>query len=134
MLGQAEHLKACVRAKVEHPFRVLKWQFGFTKVHYKEMAKNTAQLMTLFAMSNLWMAKGMSAPAVRSEATMRHQKAGNSSHSGSQFDEMMIRVSSDSFLAISNQQSAQCHAASAASRRAISRRKCFSAGVTMATK
>jgi len=54
---QAEKLKASVRAKVEHPFRVIKCQFGFTKVRYKGLAKNTAQLVTLFALSNLWMAR-----------------------------------------------------------------------------
>jgi IS5 family transposase len=54
---QIEKLKASVRAKVEHPFRVIKCQFGFTKVRYKGLAKNTAQLMTLFALSNLWMAR-----------------------------------------------------------------------------
>ena len=47
----------CVRAKVEHPFRVIKCQFGFTKVRYKGLAKNTAQLIILFALSNLWMAR-----------------------------------------------------------------------------
>jgi len=57
LLDKAEQLKASVRAKVEHPFRVIKCQFGFTKVRYKELAKNTAQLMTLFALSNLWMAR-----------------------------------------------------------------------------
>ena len=56
-LDQAEKLKARVRAKVEHPFRVIKCQFGFTKVRYKGLAKNTAQLVTLFALSNLWMAR-----------------------------------------------------------------------------
>ena len=57
LLEQAEKLKASVRAKVEHPFRVIKCQFGFTKVRYKGLAKNTAQLITLFALSNLWMAR-----------------------------------------------------------------------------
>ena len=57
LLDQAEQLKASVRAKVEHPFRILKCQFGFTKVRYKGLAKNTAQLVTLFALSNLWMAR-----------------------------------------------------------------------------
>jgi IS5 family transposase len=52
-----EKVKASVRAKVEHPFRVLKCQFGFTKVRYKGLAKNTAQLLTLFALGNLWMAR-----------------------------------------------------------------------------
>ena len=52
-----EKTKASVRAKVEHPFRVIKCQFGFTKVRYKGLAKNTAQLLTLFALGNLWMAR-----------------------------------------------------------------------------
>ena len=56
-LEKAEQMKASVRAKVEHPFRVIKCQFGFTKVRYKGLAKNTAQLVTLFALSNLWMAR-----------------------------------------------------------------------------
>ena len=54
---QAEQLKASVRAKVEHPFRVIKRQFGYVKVHYRGLAKNTAQLITLFALSNIWMAR-----------------------------------------------------------------------------
>lgn len=47
-----------IRAKVEHPFRVIKCQFGFVKVHYRGLKKNTAQLFTLFALSNLWMVRG----------------------------------------------------------------------------
>lgn len=46
-----------VRAKVEQPFRVIKCHFGLTKVRYKGLAKNTAQLITLFALSNPWMAR-----------------------------------------------------------------------------
>jgi IS5 family transposase len=53
----AERHKASVRAKVEHPFRVIKHQFGYLKVRYRGLMKNTAQLMTLFALSNLWMAR-----------------------------------------------------------------------------
>jgi IS5 family transposase len=52
-----ERCKASIRAKVEHPFRVLKRQFGYTKVRYRGLAKNTAQIVTLFALSNLWMAR-----------------------------------------------------------------------------
>ena len=44
-------------AKVEHPFRVIKRQFGFTKVRYRGLKKNTLQLKTLFALSNLWMVR-----------------------------------------------------------------------------
>jgi IS5 family transposase len=52
-----ERWKASVRAKVEHPFRVLKRQFGYAKVRYRGLAKNTSQIVTLFALSNLWMAR-----------------------------------------------------------------------------
>ena len=54
---QIEQMKASVRAKVEHPFRVVKRQFGFTEVRYRGLAKNTAHIVTLFALSNLWMAR-----------------------------------------------------------------------------
>ncbi len=56
-LRKIEKAKAQVRAKVEHPFRVIKRQFGYTKVRFRGLAKNTAQLVTLFALSNLWMAR-----------------------------------------------------------------------------
>ncbi|MDT4852931.1 hypothetical protein FQZ97_871840 [compost metagenome] len=46
-----------MRAKVAHPFRVIKRQFGYTKVRLQGLTKNTAQLVTLFALSNLWMAR-----------------------------------------------------------------------------
>jgi IS5 family transposase len=52
-----EKMKTSIRAKVEHPFRVIKQQFGFSKVRYRGLAKNTAQIVTLFALSNLWMAR-----------------------------------------------------------------------------
>ena len=53
-----EEIKAEVRAKVEHPFRVIKRQFGFVKVRYRGLRKNTAQLVMLFALFNLWMVSG----------------------------------------------------------------------------
>ncbi len=52
-----EHRKASVRAKVEHPFRVIKRQFGLLKVRFRGLDKNTSHLLTLFALSNLWMAR-----------------------------------------------------------------------------
>ncbi|MFC6478861.1 IS5 family transposase [Pseudomonas asuensis] len=52
-----EYCKAQVRAKVEHPFRVIKRQFGYVNVRFRGLMKNTAQLTTLFALSNLWMAR-----------------------------------------------------------------------------
>jgi len=54
---KAEKLKASVRAKVEHPFRVVKQQFGYAKARYRGLAKNTARLTMLFALSNLWMVR-----------------------------------------------------------------------------
>jgi IS5 family transposase len=48
---------AMVRAKVEHPFRVLKRQFGHMKTRYRGLAKNRAQLFTLFALGNLFLVR-----------------------------------------------------------------------------
>jgi hypothetical protein len=56
-LVKREKSKARIRAKVEHPFRVIKCQFGWAKVRFKGLAKHTAHLFTLFALSNLWMAR-----------------------------------------------------------------------------
>jgi len=57
LTDQVERIKASIRAKVEHPFRVIKRQFGHVKVRYRGLAKNTAQLHTLFALANLWMVR-----------------------------------------------------------------------------
>jgi IS5 family transposase len=54
---RAERLKAQIRARVEHPFHVIKNLFGHRKVRYKGLKKNTAQLFTLFALANLVIAK-----------------------------------------------------------------------------
>jgi IS5 family transposase len=54
---ELERLQAQVRAKVEHVFHVVKNLFGFRKVRYRGLAKNTAQLHTLFALANLVLAK-----------------------------------------------------------------------------
>lgn len=54
---QIEKLKASVRAKVEHPFHVVKNLFGHKKARYRGLAKNAAQLMTLFGLANLMIAK-----------------------------------------------------------------------------
>ena len=57
LLEDLERTKARIRAKVEHPFRVIKRQFGHVKVRYRGLMKNTQQLFTLFALSNLWMVR-----------------------------------------------------------------------------
>jgi hypothetical protein len=54
-----ETRKAKIRARVEHPFRVVKRQFGHVRGRYRGLVKSTAQLMTLFALSSLWMARGL---------------------------------------------------------------------------
>src|SRR5574337_1621290 len=46
-----------VRSWVEHLFRVIKRQFGCTKVRYKGLAKNAAQVFTLIGLSNLYLAR-----------------------------------------------------------------------------
>jgi IS5 family transposase len=58
MQEQLEQVKSKIRAKVEYPFRVIKHQFGHIKVRYRGLRKNTQQLHTLFALANLWMARG----------------------------------------------------------------------------
>lgn len=57
LLRQLESLKASIRSKVEHPFHIVKNLFHFRKVRYKGLAKNTAQLHTLFGLANLVIAK-----------------------------------------------------------------------------
>jgi len=57
LLEQAERIKASIRAKVEHPFHVVKNLFGHRKTRYRGLAKNTAQLHTLFALANLLLAR-----------------------------------------------------------------------------
>jgi len=57
VLESIEKLKASVRAKVEHPFHVVKNLFKMRKVRYRGLAKNTAQLYTLFGMANLVLVK-----------------------------------------------------------------------------
>ena len=52
-----EQTKASIRAKVEHPFRIIKQQFGFTKTRYRGMAKNNNQLNIMFALANLYLCR-----------------------------------------------------------------------------
>jgi IS5 family transposase len=46
-----------IRAKVEHVFRVLKCQFGYRKVRYRGIDENGAQVFTLPALANLFLAR-----------------------------------------------------------------------------
>jgi IS5 family transposase len=55
--AQFETIKAQVRAKVEHPFRIIKQQFGYSKVRYRGLQKNTSRLFVLSAFANLLLCK-----------------------------------------------------------------------------
>jgi IS5 family transposase len=63
IVDELEHAKAAIRTAVEPPFRVVKQQFGYRKARYRGLAKNGAQVMTLFALSNVWMARRHLLPA-----------------------------------------------------------------------
>lgn len=52
-LRKAEKIKAQIRAKVEHPFRYIKRVFGYDKVRYRGLAKNTERLCLLVGFTNL---------------------------------------------------------------------------------
>jgi transposase, IS5 family len=54
--------KSRVRAKVEHPFRILKRIFGFDKVRYRGIAKNHNRLCACFALVNLYLHRKRLAP------------------------------------------------------------------------
>ena len=56
VLDRFEKLKASIRAKVEHPFHVVKNLFGHRKTRYRGLAKNEAQLFSLFGFTNLVLA------------------------------------------------------------------------------
>jgi IS5 family transposase len=53
LVDQIRKLKASVRAKLQQPFRVIKRQFDHVNVRYRGLKRNTAQPVTLFALSNL---------------------------------------------------------------------------------
>ncbi len=52
---EANRLIASPRAKVEHMFRIVKCQFGYRKTRFRGLAKNIAQLKTLFGLANLYL-------------------------------------------------------------------------------
>ena len=54
---RAAQLKASIRAKVEHPFHFVKNVFALQNARYRGLAKNAAQLFTLFGLANLLIAK-----------------------------------------------------------------------------
>ena len=50
---EANRLKSKVRSRVEHVFKTLKLNFGFTKVRYRGLNKNLHRLLVSFALVNL---------------------------------------------------------------------------------
>jgi IS5 family transposase len=52
-----EQAKASIRSKVEHPFHVVKNLFRHRKTRYRGLEKNTAQLLTLYGLANLVLAR-----------------------------------------------------------------------------
>lgn len=57
LMEKLEHAKASIRAKVEHPFHVVKNLFMHRKTRYKGLVKNTAQMFSLFGLANLLLAR-----------------------------------------------------------------------------
>ena len=57
VIDKLEQTQARIRAKGEHAFRVIQRPFGYVRVEYRGLAKNTANWMTLFALANLWMVR-----------------------------------------------------------------------------
>jgi IS5 family transposase len=55
--ARLNRLIAMIRAKVEHPFRVIRRQFGHMKTRYRGLPRNRAQLFTLFALANLFLVR-----------------------------------------------------------------------------
>jgi IS5 family transposase len=56
-------VRSRTRACGEHPFRVLKQLWGFTKVRYRGLAKNLARAQTMFALANLYQVRRHLLPA-----------------------------------------------------------------------
>ena len=54
---QIETAKAHIRSKVEHPFRMIKQQFGFQKTRLRGLAKNRCKITVLAALTNLFLAR-----------------------------------------------------------------------------
>lgn len=70
LVTAAERAKAQIRARVEHPFHVVKNLFGHCKVRYKGLLKNSAQLFRRFALANLAMARKRLQPCRRSSPSV----------------------------------------------------------------
>lgn len=56
-------LRSRARARCEHVFHVIKRLWGYSKVRYRGLAKNTSRLFTAFALANLYMLRRRLMPA-----------------------------------------------------------------------
>ena len=54
---QVNRARSKVRARGEHAFHVVKRLWGFTKVRYRGLAKNTTRVYTAFALANLYLVR-----------------------------------------------------------------------------
>ena len=57
LIEWCERAKAHIRAKVEHPFRVIKQQLGFQKTRFCGIDKNSCKVTMLVALTNLFLAR-----------------------------------------------------------------------------
>lgn len=76
---RTQHIKASIRAKVEHPFLIIKRQFSFRKVVYRGLSKNDNKLVMLFALANVFRidqmiraARGQSVKKLLNKARLAH--------------------------------------------------------------
>ena len=60
---QVNQARSRRRARGEHAFHVVKRLWGFTKVRYRGLAKNTVQVFTAFMLANLYLARKRLRPA-----------------------------------------------------------------------
>ena len=72
-----EKRKASVRAKVEHPFLYVKRHFGYAKVRYRGLYKNTQRLAVLFGLTNLLKAEGYLRGGMRKAVGLQSPIEGN---------------------------------------------------------
>ena len=52
-----EKIKPKLRFNFDHPFRMIKRQFGYVKTSFRGFVKITAQVVTLFALWGVWVAR-----------------------------------------------------------------------------
>ena len=79
---QSNRILSAIQAVVEHPFRIIKQQFGLAKVRYRGLTKSTGQVVTLFALSNLWIARHRLMPTTRGCAREAENEGKTSSFCG----------------------------------------------------